>query len=338
MPDILIIGQGLAGTATAWEAQRRGLSVRIADPHETQGASWVASGLYNPLVLKRRTLVWHAHAMMEMLLPHYQFALSHLPGEYLHPLPIVHRIHDAGEENAWTGLLADDRFAPFLKDVSPNLTPFVSGAGVLATQQTGWLNVPPYLADSRAYFESSGCFIKADVSPEDIHPSGSNYRWKEWEFKHILWANGIANHRLKALFRPTKGEVLTVSIPGLNETRILHGSIFLIPLGNNTYRLGATYAPLGEGSLLTEEGKNHLLQQAEELIGLKPVVLEHQAGIRANTKDRRPLGGRDENGHWHVNGLGSRGVLISPWLAARVLDETQGIHTLPPEANLQRFT
>ena len=177
MPDLLIIGQGLAGTAAAWEAHRRGLDVRIADPRSINQASWVASGLYNPIVLKRRTLVWQAHAMMEALEPHYSFSCGILGTRHLHPPPILHRIHDSGEENRWMGLLEDDRFAPFLRSVSRKKGPFVSGAGMVETQQTGWLNVPAYLADSRRYFTQRDWFTDAFVAPEDLHTTQGGFQW-----------------------------------------------------------------------------------------------------------------------------------------------------------------
>ena len=42
---------------------------------------------------------------------------------------------------------------------------------------------------------------------------------------------------------PTKGEVVHVSIPDLNLTEILHGPVYLSPLGNDLYVCGATFDP-----------------------------------------------------------------------------------------------
>src|SRR6478609_7832556 len=47
--DIIIVGQGLAGTLLALELEKLGRRVRIIDDHHRDAASPVAAGLINPV-------------------------------------------------------------------------------------------------------------------------------------------------------------------------------------------------------------------------------------------------------------------------------------------------
>ena len=48
-PDVLIIGGGLIGLATAWRTAARGLSVTICDPAPGSNASFAAAGMLTPV-------------------------------------------------------------------------------------------------------------------------------------------------------------------------------------------------------------------------------------------------------------------------------------------------
>jgi glycine/D-amino acid oxidase-like deaminating enzyme len=56
--DLLIIGCGLAGSAIAWQAHRRGMSIAIADRNERQSCSMVAAGLVTPITGSRAAASW----------------------------------------------------------------------------------------------------------------------------------------------------------------------------------------------------------------------------------------------------------------------------------------
>ena len=52
--NILIIGQGIAGSCLAWELKRRGSEFTVADRPVAETASRVAAGLVNPLTGRGR--------------------------------------------------------------------------------------------------------------------------------------------------------------------------------------------------------------------------------------------------------------------------------------------
>jgi glycine/D-amino acid oxidase-like deaminating enzyme len=331
---ILIAGQGLAGTALAWHCHHRGIPFTLADPLAVNTSSWVASGLFNPVVLKRRTLVWKAAEMMQGLLPFYRGAEVIAGSTFVHERPIVHQIMDYHEENQWQGLLADERFQPFLDSIQVGQGPFSRGVSQLVMRGTGWINVPAYLAQSRRYFAGQGCFFHEAV-PHALE--GPPFWFQGQAHSHLVWASGSHHPELKPYFRPTIGEVLTVRLPDFPQEAIYHGKLFLIPLGDSLFRMGATYRPVrGEVALTTEEGQQQLLADLQSMTDRVGTVVEHHGGIRTNTMDRRPLLGSLQPGQYHLNGLGSRGVLISHWLAETLLNHWVHGNPLPQEISIPR--
>lgn len=63
MYDFIIIGAGLAGVSFAHTLEKNGKTFCLLSDH-SQVASVIAGGVYNPVVLKRFTPVWHSEDIM----------------------------------------------------------------------------------------------------------------------------------------------------------------------------------------------------------------------------------------------------------------------------------
>jgi glycine/D-amino acid oxidase-like deaminating enzyme len=57
-PDILIVGQGLAGSLLAWELECAGISFVIADRGHSTAATLAAAGIINPITGRRLAKSW----------------------------------------------------------------------------------------------------------------------------------------------------------------------------------------------------------------------------------------------------------------------------------------
>src|SRR3954466_3110780 len=62
--DILIVGQGLAGTLLAWDLERAGIAFELADPGHETAASRVAAGIVNPITGRRLVKSWRVEVML----------------------------------------------------------------------------------------------------------------------------------------------------------------------------------------------------------------------------------------------------------------------------------
>ena len=65
--DYIVVGGGISGSVLSYTLMKYGASVRVFDLPKENQSSVVASGLWNPVVLKRMKKVWKADEMMETL-------------------------------------------------------------------------------------------------------------------------------------------------------------------------------------------------------------------------------------------------------------------------------
>ena len=101
--------------------------------------------------------------------------------------------------------------------------------------------------------------------------------------------------------------------------KILSKGIFIIPLGNYLYWVGATYSHKQWDDRVTEEGKALLKEQLDRILQLDYTIISEKAGVRPTTKDRKPLVGLHHklDNLAIFNGLGSRGARQGPYLSAQ---------------------
>ena len=85
--DALIVGFGLAGCALTEVLKQEGKSFVPFDA-EKKSSSSVATGIYNPLVLKRFTAISYAQELMDFSIPYYANAATfNTPCRYTVCLP-----------------------------------------------------------------------------------------------------------------------------------------------------------------------------------------------------------------------------------------------------------
>ena len=120
---------------------------------------------------------------------------------------------------------------------------------------------------------------------------------------------------------------------------IKRSSIFIMPLGNQIYWVGATYDNSDKTKSPTQLKKRWLIEKIESIL-LKPYeVIEHNASIRPSTIDRRPIIGShpDYKNLYVLNGLGSRGILLAPTLSSWLYNNIYKSTPIPKEADIKRF-
>jgi glycine/D-amino acid oxidase-like deaminating enzyme len=110
-------------------------------------------------------------------------------------------------------------------------------------------------------------------------------------------------------------------------------------MGSDIYRVGATYERNDKTNLPTQQGKDELVQKLNKVINCPYEIVDHVAGIRPTVKDRRPLVGQHDKYAplYIMNGLGSRGVMIAPYVANALLNYIEDGTELDPEIDIKRF-
>jgi glycine/D-amino acid oxidase-like deaminating enzyme len=350
-----IVGQGLAGSILAYMLIQEGQNVQIYDAPEIPSSSKIAAGIYNPVTGKRLVKTWLADTIFPFLEEFYPTLETELKAEFFHPVPIFHPFADVAMQKFFKSDHVADDFSDFAtaefennhrKDI------INSTLGGIAISHTGWVNLKVMLSAFREYFLERGVLappapeggaFNSEISRklnEKVPPSGAEATDASGATIYCQGFEATKSPYFNYLpFNPVKGEILNIKIPELDIQEIINQGVFVIPLGNNQYRLGATYTWDELDNIPTETGRNNLTEKYHKLMKPSMEILSHQAGVRPATKDRRPfIGMHPEFENIGIfNGLGSKGVSLAPYFAKQFVDFLVYQKELHPEVNINRF-
>ncbi len=342
--DFIIVGAGLAGLCFARYCQQNNLSFVIYD-NNVRSSSLVAGGMYNPVVLKRFTPIWMAEEQLNIALPFYKSLEQELGEKLLFELPIYRKFASVEEQNNWFVACDKPNLSSYFNNTLhfskiPNIpSPFGFGE----VYETGYLDVAKFLQLYRKHLQSNNCFIQSTFNYSKMTLEEDNVTYEDIKAKNIVFAEGFSLQN-NPFFNDfpldgTKGELLLVRIPDLKLDKIVKSNIFILPFRGDLYKVGATYDWNDKTDVPTEEAKEELINNLRDLITCDFKIVEHLAGVRPTVKDRRPLIGTHymhKNLHL-LNGLGTRGVLLAPFLANELLLSITSQHFIDNEWNINRY-
>ncbi|PCJ98772.1 MAG: FAD-dependent oxidoreductase [Flavobacteriaceae bacterium] len=345
MLDYIIVGLGLAGISfcETLEKQQKTFKV-IAD--DSQKSSTVAGGLYNPVILKRFTLAWNAKEQLHIALPFYKELEEKLAVQLDYKIPVLRRFASIEEQNLWfeaadKPILQSLLSTEILQNKNTGIdAPFGYGQVI----GTGRIDTKLLQKTYEAYLLQKKLLIRESFQFKAIQFKEGYISYQSIKAKNIVFATGYGlkeNPYFNYLpLNGTKGELLTIKAPSLKEERVIKSGVFIIPLGNDLYRVGATYKWKDKTNVPTNEAKAELLEKLNSFLKCAYEVVDHVAGIRPTVADRRPLVGRHpvHQNMYALNGFGSRGVMIAPVASEKLYHYIEHNESLPKEMDIARFT
>ena len=345
MLDYLVVGLGLAGVSFCEQLEKKGKTYAVISDN-SQIASKVAGGLYNPVILKRFTLAWNAKKQLEMALPFYTSLEKKLNVKLNYKLPVLRRFASVEEQNLWFEANDKESLQPFLsQEIQQNKNPKIDAPyGYGEVLETGRIDTEVLLLKYVKYLLAENTLLQEAFEYDALKIEERHLRYKSITARRIVFAEGFGlkkNPFFNYLpLTSTKGEYLDIKAPDLKESCAIKSSIFLIPWKNDMYRVGATYKWKDTTNLPTEDSKKELLQKLDTFIKCKYEVVGHVAGIRPTVTDRRPLVGQHPKYEniYVLNGFGSRGVIIAPCASEALLNFIEKDEPLNSEMDISRFT
>jgi glycine/D-amino acid oxidase-like deaminating enzyme len=343
MIDYIIVGNGLAGISFAEIALQNNKSIFVFD-NNSQPSSRVAGGLYNPVVLKRFSEVWKAKEQIDFAFPLYHNIQAKLNVVFDFELPILRKLYSVEEQNNWFQAADKPNLAPFLapKLVTSSYESITSPFHYGKVNHTGYLNISTLIEAYSNYLKSLKIFSDEGFQYDEIEFLENGIQYKNIKARNIIFAEGFGLHA-NPYFNDlpldgTKGELLIIKAPNLNLDVVIKSSVFMLPIGNDLYKVGATYDWSDKSNNPTEAGKQELIEKLTELISCDFEIVQHFAGVRPTVKDRRPLVGTHPNhSQLHVlNGLGTRGVMLGPYLANQLFEHIENQLPLEKEIDIVR--
>lgn len=344
--DYLIIGQGLAGTLLAHFLLKIGKRIRVIDNHHGGAASKVAAGIINPITGRRYVKSWRIETFLPFARQTYRELEDQFSENFFYPNRVLRALFNRREENDWMLRLGMESYGKYLED-KPNLGNYakytVPAFGYGEVKQAAQVDIGNLVRAYSQYLIREKLLIQEKFEFKALKFQEGGIIYKNICTGKLIFCEGhqaVQNPFFNYLpFAGTKGEILKIKIPGVHFEKLLKHRIFLVPLGDDVYWVGANYEWDYENDLPTTEGRIFLEERLKDLLKVPFEIQEHLAGIRPTVKDRRPfLGQHPQFSKLFIfNGLGAKGASLGPYWAKHMADFLVNETELDPEVNITRF-
>jgi glycine/D-amino acid oxidase-like deaminating enzyme len=322
--DVLIVGQGLAGTLLGWALERAGISFTMAELSPPNSVSAIAAGILNPITGRRLVKSWRAETLIPLARETY-CTLGEAIGSSLWRDLRIRRLFEPHVDR--------ERFEA--KRLDGTLEPFADegDAEGFWIQPAGHVNLPMLLATSVAWWRRTG---RLREGPVQLAAELDHYGV-------VIDCRGIAGTDDPLWqFVPwehSKGELLEIEVEGLEPNVVLNRGHWVLPTQNGRALVGATNEPGRRDGDPTEQARMALEASARAIIGRPFNVRSHAAGIRVNLPDKLPVVGRhpQQPRVGLVNALGAKGAMLAPFLAQQWVNHLASGAPFDPEIELGRF-
>jgi glycine/D-amino acid oxidase-like deaminating enzyme len=342
--DVLIVGQGLAGTWLSWWLHQAGISFKIIDRTDPDSASRRAAGLINPVTGRRMVTTW----MIDELMPFAVNAYKTL-GKFLNESLIV----QTSVIDFFPSVQMLQAFQKRFEDDPAYLLPGADREKYSAwfRYDLGWgaihpcwlVNVEKVLNGWRGWLQRNN-----NLSEETFDLSKLNETEKEIEYSgihasYIIFCDGRSsaqNPYFKKLpFALNKGEGLLVEIKDIPKDLVFKKGMSLVPYSENIFWLGSSYEWTFENDQPSESFRKNAEGWLNHNIKMPYHIMEQFAAIRPATLERRPFIG------FHplhprvglVNGMGTKGCSLAPYFAKQLVDKLKGNGSIDPVTDIRRF-
>jgi glycine/D-amino acid oxidase-like deaminating enzyme len=350
--EFLIIGQGVSGTFLSYYLHKEKRSFIVIDDGDGSSPSRIAAGIINPVTGRRMVTVW----MADQVLP-FAWDAYHAIGNELgitaisqkniidfFPNPFMREnfLKRLGEGNDYIQSSADseEKYRPYFN--------YDFGCGEIIPVYTAHLEtlLPAWrknLVSKNLLLEENFELDKLSISPQWVKITSVD--GKSFSADKIIFCDGnssFGNPWFKQLpFAPNKGEALVAEIPGLSTGNVYKKSQLLAPLagGNDLFWVGSSYSWEFDNAYPSSTFRDNTEAALKEWLKIPFKIVDHYAGIRPATLERRPFVGL----HPHqknigiLSGMGTKGCSLAPYFANQLVDHLLRKKEITPEADIKRF-
>jgi len=357
MTDVLIVGQGLAGSLMAWQMLSNNRSFKIIDrvhfdkgltehpsTHPQQCASWASTGIVNPITGRRFVKSWIFDDLNEELVNTYK-ALSELLGHtYFKPQKLFRTFSDLKAENDWSVKAGSADYEAYFIEEKFSLPPvFLKPAKGMSVNKCGRLSVRELLVDLRTYLQENDYFVSGSFDFDELKYNTEDLSYPSIPAKRIIFCEG-AHVSTNPLFNylplnSSLGESFVIRCKDLELDRMVKHGFFFIPLGNDLYQVGTSWNTSQKEISITEKARTDLEKYLAENLSCSYEIVSQSAGMRPTLLGRRPVVGAHPKykNAFILNGLGTKGVSIGPYFARQLFEFIFHEAAVNQEVLLNRF-
>lgn len=325
-PEILIAGQGVAGTLLAWELEQAEVPFLIRDPGHEGTATAAAAGIINPITGRRLVKTWRFDVLRPLAAEVWRDLGDALGVRLWREMRVRREFADDEERNTWERKAATGELSPYAG------APFDNGFWIVGAAR---VDLAAAMAAARRRWRMQGR-LREDTVP-DLAAAAERHRM-------VIDCTGAAGASHAAFdyvpWEFSKGDTLEIGVEGLDPDVILNRRLWVAPAGEGIALAGATNEPGLTDSRPDPVARERLIAGIRGMLGAREFTVRvHRSGVRVTLPDRRPVAGV----HPRLTrigifgGLGARGALWSPWLARQWREHLVAGRPFDPAVSVARF-
>ncbi len=338
----LVVGSGLAGLSVAVRLIEKNQSVVLFD-NGVNHSSRVAAGMINPLVFRRMNKAWRIDDCIAAVHDFYTGLEERTNTTFFHPIVIRRMFSTEQERNLWLEKQTQTAYAKYMAPTNPADDSFqgaINNFGSGRVLNASFVKTTVFLESVKAYVAQHAEVRNEAFDYDAIE--GSQY--KDIAFERIVFSEGYRGKENPYFdylpLQQTKGETLIIQTDAIPENESVNRKCFILPMGDQQFKVGSTYEWDSTDLSITEEGKQAILEKVAYLTSEPVEVVHQEAGVRPTTPDRRGMMGQhpEHKNLYIFNGLGTKGYLIAPLLSEEFVDYLIDGKALNSEVDSARFT
>ncbi len=343
MKKHLIIGGGVAGVSLAWQLLKKGHFVLLIDNMQNKSSS-IAAGMINPIVFRRVTKSWRVDEFLPAAEAFYKEVELATESQFFNSIKIRRFFASQQEKKYWNKKQGEEQFKKYLSPEEIYNHEFTNPLNLLGSaivKNAFRVNAPHFMKQMHNLFEVNNSLKYESFDHTKLDPDTMIYNGKKYD--SVIFCCGSDHssipHFNSVQIQHTKGQILTIKARQMPKEETWNKKGFILPIGSNSYMVGATIERNINDTIVTEEGRKELLKVINGLYSGSHEIIHQVAGIRPTVYDRRPVMGEHpkHKGFYIFNGLGTKGYLMAPLLAKEMTDFIIEAKDLHAEVQLSRF-
>jgi glycine oxidase len=340
----LIIGGGIAGVWMAFQFLKNKRTFALIDKPGLSVSSSVAAGIFNPVLPGRQKKSYQADLIYPQLCKKYHEVEALIGSKVLYSPKINYVFEDQKSANDWAILSESDHFRDYTTVRAGDLSPNIPCAfGYLEINHSGRVDIPKFLSGFKEKISSPNYFYQIAYDDSRLEINDEVIVYNNIHAERVIFCQGAGmNHNALTdhlPLRPAKGEVLIIKTSDHFEDIIPQNGVFMLPLGDQTYKIGSNFEWEDLSYQTTEKAREEILRKFTKWYKGDFEILDQQAGLRPSSEDRRPILGAVPGikNAYVFNGLGSKGIALSPFYSEMLYRHIYDGAAIDKEADIQRL-
>lgn len=325
--DILIIGQGIAGTLLTYELMRAGKSVMVIDSADRYKASLVAAAVINPLIGKNWTIAKDAAMLIPFAVKTYKTFGEKFDQNFLNEKDLLVFHQNVKQEQTFADQISDGN--SYLQDLNmPEIEHleqvFFADNKIGKVKPVYTVEAASLLSQWTAYLQAENSFEKEQFEMNELKISAGRIAYKGISADKIVFCEGAAGRNNPFFpdvnFTNNRGDVLLLSISGLPTECLYQKGIRLVPRSDGLFRCGSNYTWKYDSLLPDKNWRSETEAQLKSWLKLPFEITDHLVAERPTTAGQQTLLLQSElhKNVYFFNGLGTRGFSAGPFLANKM--------------------